>query len=80
MRTAIYRRYSLVPMLLLVLGVAVLGVTMSARQGASMATGVIAGAVASESGPEAGVWVIAETDELETKFAKIVVTDDRGRF
>ena len=29
---------------------------------------------------EAGVWVIAETDDLPTKFAKIVVTDDFGRF
>ncbi len=32
------------------------------------------------SGPEAGVWVIAETTELPTKFAKIVVTDDQGRY
>src|SRR6202047_1162829 len=32
------------------------------------------------SGPEAGVWVIAETNELPTKFTKIVVTDDQGRF
>jgi hypothetical protein len=31
-------------------------------------------------GPEAGVWVIAETAELNTKFAKIVVTDDQGRY
>ena len=80
MRTAIYQRYSLAPMLLLVLGVAAVSVTTSARQGASMADGVIAGTVSSTNGPEAGVWVIAETDELETKFAKVVVTDDRGRF
>ena len=45
-----------------------------------MADGVIAGTVTSDNGPEAGVWVIAETDELDTKFAKIVVTDDSGRF
>ena len=32
------------------------------------------------SGPEAGVWVIAETKDLPTNFIKIVVTDDRGRF
>src|SRR3989454_11660276 len=32
------------------------------------------------SGPEAGVWVIAETTDLPTQFAKIVVTDDRGRY
>src|SRR3974377_1109333 len=31
-------------------------------------------------GPEAGVWVIAETTELPTKFARIVVTDDQGRY
>src|SRR6185312_2657996 len=29
---------------------------------------------------EAGVWVIAETTDLPTKFVKIVVTDDLGRF
>src|SRR5437899_9044210 len=29
---------------------------------------------------EAGVWVIAETTDLPTKFAKIVVTDDYGRY
>ncbi len=40
----------------------------------------IRGVVRSATGPEAGVWVIAETDELETGFRKIVVTDDDGRF
>src|ERR1700722_8809993 len=40
----------------------------------------IGGVVRGSSGPEAGVWVIAETTELPTKFAKIVVTDDQGRF
>jgi hypothetical protein len=40
----------------------------------------IGGVVTSEKGPEAGVWVIAETSELTTKFVKIVVTDDRGRY
>ena len=46
------------------------------------ATGLksISGTVASVHGPEAGVWVIAETTELPTKFAKIVVTDDKGRY
>src|SRR5688572_9349129 len=43
-------------------------------------TGVISGVVSSSNGPEAGVWVIAETDDLATKFRKIVVTDDAGRF
>src|SRR5688572_14471795 len=40
----------------------------------------IGGTVASAQGTEAGVWVIAETKDLPTPFAKIVVTDNRGRF
>ena len=40
----------------------------------------IGGVVTSAKGPEAGVWVIAETTDLPTKFVKIVVTDDRGRY
>jgi hypothetical protein len=54
--------------------------------GASMAANVdisandIGGQVAGDKGPEAGVWVIAETTDLPTKYAKVVVTDDQGRF
>src|SRR6186997_3410906 len=40
----------------------------------------IGGVVTSAKGREAGVWVIAETTDLPTKFARIVVTDDRGRY
>lgn len=40
----------------------------------------IGGTVSDANGAEAGVWVIAETADLPTKFRKIVVTDDRGRF
>jgi hypothetical protein len=40
----------------------------------------IAGVVTGARGPEAGVWVIAETSDLPTKFARIVVTDDQGRY
>ena len=40
----------------------------------------VGGVVTGPKGPEAGVWVIAETDGLPTKFARIVVTDDRGRY
>ena len=46
------------------------------RIGASDFGGVVTG----PNGPEAGVWVIAETTDLPTKFAKIVVTDDHGRY
>ena len=40
----------------------------------------IAGVVSGPRGPEAGVWVIAETNDLPTKFVRIVVTDDQGRY
>ncbi|MBV8835452.1 MAG: carboxypeptidase regulatory-like domain-containing protein [Alphaproteobacteria bacterium] len=40
----------------------------------------ISGVVMGPSGPEAGVWVIAETRDLGTRFAKMVVTDDAGRY
>ena len=40
----------------------------------------IGGVVTGPNGPEAGVWVIAETTSLPTKFARIVVTEDQGRY
>ena len=40
----------------------------------------IGGVVTSSKGPEAGVWVVAETRDLPTRFIRIVVTDDRGRY
>jgi len=40
----------------------------------------LGGVVSGPNGPEAGVWVIAETTDLPTKFTRIVVTDDRGRY
>jgi hypothetical protein len=40
----------------------------------------IGGVVTGASGPEAGVWVIAETKDLPTRYAKMVVTDDQGRY
>ena len=40
----------------------------------------IVGVVTGSKGPEAGVWVIAETKDLPTKYTKVVVTDDHGRF
>src|SRR5262245_57382685 len=38
------------------------------------------GVVTSPNGPEGGAWVIAETSDLPTRFVKIVVTDDLGRY
>jgi hypothetical protein len=57
---------------------------LSAQQTSAEVVGIgaadLGGIVTGANGPEAGVWVIAETTDLPTKFAKIVVTDDRGRF
>ena len=54
----------------------------SQRNAAAVTVGVtdIGGVVTGRQGPEAGVWVIAETTDLPTKLAKIVVTDDQGRY
>ncbi len=40
----------------------------------------IGGMVTGANGPEAGVWVIAETNDLPTRFIRIVATDDAGRY
>ena len=40
----------------------------------------IAGVVSGPNGPEAGVWVIAETHDLATRYAKTVVTNDQGQY
>src|SRR6267142_3288067 len=57
---------------------------LGARQAAGQAVRVdnddIGGVGTSSKGPEAGVWVIAETTDLPTKFIRIVVTDDQGRY
>src|SRR5579859_2553384 len=55
---------------------------LKAQQNATLPVGAdaIGGQVTGASGPEAGVWVIAETTDLPTKFAKMVVTNDSGQF
>src|SRR6516165_1655712 len=74
------------PVLRVILSCALLGAVSPAAVSAaepnapSMIDNVLSGVVTSAQGPEAGVWVIAETDDLPTKFAKIVVTDDQGRY
>src|ERR1700722_11863616 len=77
--------------LLCIGGVAAIGITgtlmttrthVQAQQTASVQIDAddIGGVVASSKGPEAGVWVIAETTDLPTRYIKEVVTDDRGRY
>src|SRR5687768_1977004 len=62
-----------------VLGAGNIGIDR-ARQGIPIDADDLAGVVTGPSGPEAGVWVIAETTDLPTRFVRIVVTDDRGRY
>src|SRR5271163_3648737 len=54
----------------------------SAQNAAAVSIGTtdIGGVVTGPNGPEAGVWVIAETTDLPTKMNKTVVTDDQGRY
>jgi len=60
------------------------GAQLNAQQpappGVTVGDSDLGGVVRSASGPEAGVWVIAETRELPTKLVKIVVTDEQGRY
>src|SRR6266705_6855048 len=59
-------------------------VNLGAQQAPTQAVAIdnddLGGVVRSPNGPEAGVWVIAETNDLPTKMVKIVVTDDQGRY
>jgi hypothetical protein len=71
------------------LGVAVVGFAavlamapaqLSAQVTVAIDADDIGGVVTGAAGPEAGVWVIAETNDLGTRMAKMVVTDDQGRY
>ncbi|HWO42306.1 MAG TPA: carboxypeptidase-like regulatory domain-containing protein [Candidatus Eisenbacteria bacterium] len=66
------------------LSLAALATQLSAQQKPTVQVAVdsddIGGVVTSAKGPEAGVWVIAETRDLPTRFARMVVTDDQGRY
>lgn len=53
---------------------------LCAGLGSVRAQDQISGVVTGPKGPEAGVWVIAETGDLPTRYVKIVVTDDQGRY
>ena len=59
-------------------------IRLDAQQAAGPAVAIdhddIGGVVTGGAGPEAGLWVIAETTDLPTTFARIVVTDDQGRY
>ncbi|MBP99431.1 MAG: hypothetical protein CL477_01995 [Acidobacteria bacterium] len=58
----------------------VVGILLWMTSTAAASADDISGVVQGTNGTEAGVWVIAETDDFDTTFRKIVVTDDAGRF
>ena len=57
-----------------------LGWTSAQAQSVTIDGNDIGGVVTGPKGPEAGVWVIAETRDLGTRYIKAVVTDDKGRY
>jgi hypothetical protein len=59
---------------------AVLGAGQVAMRTITIDGDDIGGVVTGPRGPEAGVWVVAETTQLQTRLIKTVVTDDQGRY
>src|SRR5205807_8479345 len=84
LRCSIMSNRALYPLALTAMGVILFASTRLGARASSEAISIgkddIGGVVTSTQGPEGGVWVIAETTELPTKFVKIVVTDDAGRY
>jgi hypothetical protein len=70
----------IVSAVLLAATLAVIGAAQSNSGAVRVGSADVGGIVTSSKGPEAGVWVIAETSELPTKFVRIVVTDEQGRY
>lgn len=66
--------------ILLILCIALFGSCNPDGESVAMDKDDIGGVVMGPNGPEAGVWVIAETHDLPTRYAKIVVTDNEGRY
>ena len=56
------------------------GINAKAQEAPAIDADDIGGVVKGPNGPEAGVWVIAETRDLPVRFIRIVATDDQGRF
>jgi len=77
------RMTRLIVLLACVLGLAISLATVRAQQGGgavAIDNDDIGGVVTGARGPEAGVWVIAETTDTPTRLIKIVVTNDQGRY
>jgi hypothetical protein len=87
MRKELYmKRTQALSACIVAVGIASVLLSLPSRLGSQQSTSVsidnddIGGVVTSAKGPEAGVWVIAETTDLPTRFARMVVTDDQGRY
>src|SRR6267378_7602457 len=82
-RTFVRRPHMVASMFMTALATAAIPVGANAQQrgpAVSVGSNDLGGVVRSAEGPEAGVWVIAETTDTPTRYARIVVTDDRGRY
>ena len=73
------RRRLLLPMLVAIAAAGTMAVSC-AQDAVEIDADDIGGRVTSADGPEAGVWVVAETTELPTRFIRIVATDDEGLY
>jgi hypothetical protein len=74
------RLYSSVAAIAIAAFLAAVPMRVSAQTAVAIDNDDIGGVVTGPKGPEAGVWVIAETRSLPTRYAKMVVTDDQGRY
>jgi hypothetical protein len=78
------KRYTSIAVVLLAALSAAAVLTVNAFQAPAPTVAVdaddLGGVVTSRNGAEVGVWVIAETTDLPTRFVRIVVTDDQGRY
>jgi hypothetical protein len=78
--TTLVRGYWAAAAVSLVAILAACGAGTGMQEGAGVGSGDLGGVVTGPGGPEAGVWVIAQTRDLPTPYAKVVVTDDGGRY
>ncbi len=83
MKLSMLSRVGMASVFALVLAISMSLTQLDAQQspaGVAIDADDVGGTVTSPKGPEAGVWVIAESTDLPTKMARIVVTDDQGRY
>jgi len=74
------KRHLFASVAVLAIAAALANAPASAQDAIHIGDADLGGVVSGPNGPEAGVWVIAETSELPTRMAKMVVTDDQGRY